>query len=825
MNTLPAALIAGARTASVASAMPTSVFASPSRCGTAGIRYLKERLFGLTNRQGNHGEDVKELYYYLDAVPTYSYARMLYKYPQAAFPYDKLVQENGARDRRQPEYEIIDTGIFDEDRYFDVDIEYAKADAEDILLQITVHNRGSENADAHVLPQVWFRNTWNWARTGIKPLLKRVDGQVTVVDEKLGVYALHFDRADDIRFCENETNVVTLFGSSETERYYKDGLHAYVIRANEAAVDCWQGTKVAGIFRRTVAPGDRTTVRVRLSAGPIRSAPFDDFDKVLALRKAEADTFYAKLQRQISDEDLRRIQRQAFAGLLWSKQFFHYDVTQWLEGDPVQPAPPRSRLTGRNAEWVHTIMADIVSMPDKWEFPWFAAWDWTFHLTTLAHIDFEDAKRQLILLGQSWYLHPNGQLPAYEWNFSDVNPPVQAWAAQRLYELERRQTGRGDRKFLQRVFTKLLLNFTWWVNRKDPRGLNVFQGGFLGMDNIGVFNRSGPLPVSGSLVQSDGTSWVAMYSLNMLRIAVELAQEDDAYQDIATKFFEHFLMIGGAMTNLGGAGLSLWDDEDNFFYDWLIKSDGEATPLRVRSLVGLIPLFAVEVIEQGLLEKMPTFIRRRDWYLSYRPKLAALVARWNTPGADDTRMLAIVRAFRLSRLVGQILDKDEFLSDFGVRSLSSCHRDHPYVFAADGYHAEVGYVPAELTIDLFGGNSNWRGPIWMPINYLIIESLNRFHKFYGDAFKLECPTGSGRMLSLNAIADELRYRLVNIFRRDCRGHRPVFGSCGKLQSDPHFRDYILFHEYFDGDTGRGLGASHQTGWSALIANVIAELHE
>lgn len=786
---------------------------------------LKERMFGLSNRQGPHGEDVKELYYYLDAVPTYSYARMLYKYPQAAFPYDKLVQENGARDRRQTEYEIIDTGIFDDDRYFDVDIEYAKADIEDVLLQITIHNRGPEAADIHLLPQVWFRNTWSWVSNGIKPLLKRVDGYVAVAHEALGVYALHFDGADDIRFCENETNVVTLFGSHETGHRYKDGLHDYVIKENEAAVDSWQGTKAAGIFRRTVAAGGSTTVRVRLSAGPVRSGPFADFEGILALRKAEADVFYAKLQQQIADEDLRRIQRQAFAGLLWSKQFFHYDVTQWLEGDPAQPPPPRSRLTGRNAGWVHAYMADIISMPDKWEFPWFAAWDWAFHLTTLAHLDIEDAKRQLLLLCQSWYMHPNGQLPAYEWNFSDVNPPVHAWAALRLYETERRQTGKGDRKFLERVFTKLLLNFTWWVNRKDPRGLNVFQGGFLGMDNIGVFDRSGPLPVGGSLVQSDGTSWMAMYSLSMLRIAIELAQEDDSYQDIATKFFEHFLMIGGAMTNLGGAGLSLWDDQDNFFYDWLIKGGGEATPLRVRSLVGLIPLFAVGVIDQSLLQKMPAFVRQRDWYLLYRPRLAALVSRWNMPGADDTRLLAIVRAFRLSRLVGRILDKDEFLSDFGVRSLSSCHRDLPYVFNADGYSAEVRYVPGESNIDLFGGNSNWRGPIWMPINYLIIESLNKFHKFYGEEFKLECPVGSGRTLSLKDIADELRNRLINIFRRNDSGRRAVFGSSDKMQTDPHFRDYILFHEYFDGDTGRGLGASHQTGWSALVANMIAELHE
>ena len=471
-------------------------------------------------------------------------------------------------------------------------------------------------------------------------------------------------------------------------------------------------------------------------------------------------------------------------------------------------------------------MEDVVSMPDKWEFPWFAAWDWAFHLVTLGCLDLEDAKRQLILLGQSWYMHPNGQLPAYEWNFSDVNPPVQAWAALRLYDDERRRTGKGDRRFLERVFTKLLLNFTWWVNRKDPRGLNVFEGGFLGMDNIGVFDRSAPLPVDGMQVQSDGTSWMAMYSLNMLRIAIELAQEDDAYQDIATKFFEHFLMIGGAMTNLGGKGLSLWDDTDDFFYDWLVMSNGDATPLRVRSLVGLIPAFAVETIEADLLKNLPSFTRQRDWYLRYRPKLAVLVSRWNTPGADDTRLLAIARAFRASKVLGRVLDKNEFLSDYGIRSLSRYHLDHPYVFETGSFRSsEVKYVPADSESDLFGGNSNWRGPIWMQMNYLFIESVHKFAKFYGDGFRVECPVGSSEMLSLKEIADDLRNRLINIFRRDEKGRRAVFGPYEKMQTDPHFKDYLLFHEYYDGDTGRGLGASHQTGWSALVANMIAELHE
>jgi hypothetical protein len=758
-------------------------------------------------------------------VPTYSYARMLYKYPQAEFPYDLLVQENAQRDRKQPEFEIIDTGIFDADRYFDVDIEYAKAGADDILLQLTINNRGPDEAAIHVLPQVWFRNTWSWVADGPKPSLERAGNDVVVKHEKLGAYAIHFDRPDEIKFCENETNVAKLYGSEETGHFYKDGFHDYLVGGHKHAVGSHKGTKAAGIYRRTVAAGDSTTIRVRLSLGPPKPAPFADFEQIFGLRKSEADAFYAELQSKVLDEDLRRIQRQAFAGVLWSKQYFYYDVTEWLDGDPAEPKPPKSRRKGRNSEWVHATMEDIVSMPDKWEFPWFAGWDWAFHLTTLAYLDLEDAKHQLILLGQSWYMHPNGQLPAYEWNFSDVNPPVQAWAALRIYDAERRRNGKGDRKFLERVFTKLLLNFTWWVNRKDPRGLNVFEGGFLGMDNIGVFDRSAPLPVDGMQVQSDGTSWMAIFSLNMLRIAIELAQEDDAYQDIATKFFEHFLMIGGAMTNLGGEGLSLWDDTDNFFYDWLVMSDGEATPLRVRSLVGLIPMFAVEIADMASLKNLPSFARQRDWFLRYRPKLAALVSRWNTPGADDRRLIAIMRAFRATKLLERILDKNEFLSDYGIRSLSRYHLEHPYVFETGDFRAEVKYVPAESDSDLFGGNSNWRGPIWMPINYLIIESLNKFHEFYGDDFRVECPVGSAQMLSLKEIADELRSRLINIFRRDDKGRRPVFGTYEKMQTDPHFRDHILFHEYFDGDTGRGLGASHQTGWSGLVANMIAELHE
>jgi hypothetical protein len=786
---------------------------------------LKERMFGLSNREGNHGEDVKELYYYLDAAPTYSYARMLYKYPQAAFPYDLLVQENARRDRGQPEFEIIETGIFDEDRYFDVDIEYAKAGADDILMRLTISNRGPDEASLHVLPQAWFRNTWTWFTDRPKPALEREGADVVIKHDTLGAYAIHFEEPDEIKFCENETNVARVYGIEDSRGLSKDGFHDYLVDGRKNAVSPDKGTKVAGIYRRTVAAGGSTTIRVRLSQSSPGPAPFADFEQIFAARKRETDAFYAELQGKCRDEDLRRIQRQAFAGILWSKQYFYYDVTEWLDGDPAEPRPPGARLKGRNSAWVHATMEDIVSMPDKWEFPWFAAWDWAFHLTTLAYVDLEDAKHQLILLGQAWYMHPNGQLPAYEWNFSDVNPPVQAWAALRIYQLEQKRTGKGDRRFLQQVFTKLLLNFTWWVNRKDPRGLNVFEGGFLGMDNIGVFDRSASLPVDGILVQSDGTSWMAMYCLNMLRIALELGQQDDAYQDIATKFFEHFLMIGGAMNNLGGKGLSLWDDTDNFFYDWLVPTNGEPTPLRVRSLVGLIPAFAVVSIDAELLRNLPSFTRQRDWYLRYRPKLAVLVSTSTTPGADGTRLLAITRAFRASKVMERALDKNEFLSDFGIRSLSRYHLDHPYVFEAGNFRSEVRYVPGESDGDLFGGNSNWRGPIWMPLNYLFIESVNTFGKFYGEDFRLECPVGSGNLLSLKEIADDLRNRLINIFRRDENGRRPVFGNYEKMQTDPHFKDYILFNEYYDGDTGRGLGASHQTGWSALIANIIAELNE
>lgn len=788
---------------------------------------LKERLFGLTNAQGNHGEDVKEIYYYLDAVPTYSYARMLYKYPQDAYPYELLVEENRRRNKQQPEFELIDTGIFADNRYFDVDVEYAKVDVDDILMRVTVANRGHESAAIHVLPQLWFRNTWSWLQDGRKPSLRAVgNDRIEFKHDTLGDFTISLDAPDALLFCDNETNAAKVFGTAGGRGYFKDGFDARVVHDDESAVNpARSGTKAAGHYRRELPAGGSAAVRLRLRRTGAETDPFADFDAVFRQRQAEADAYYADLQRDIPDQDLRRIQRQALAGMLWSKQYYHYDVQQWLNGDATQPKPPEARKAGRNNDWVHLNTAAVLAMPDKWEYPWFAAWDWAFHLVTLALIDPQFAKDQLVLLCRAWYMHPNGQLPAYEWNFSDVNPPVHAWAALRLYDIDKRQNGgKADRAFLERVFVKLLLNFTWWVNRKDPRGRNVFQGGFLGLDNIGCFDRSAPLPVGGTLTQSDGTSWMAMFCLNMLRIALELAQDDEAFEDIAIKFFEHFLLIGGAMTNIGGEGLGLWDDEDNFYYDWLMLPKQERMPLRLRSMVGLIPLFAVEVLEEDLLCRLPTFTQHMEWYLQHRPDLARLVSRLDQPGVEKRRLMSIARAFRMKRVLERMLDEAEFLSTYGVRALSRAHLAQPYVCEVEGFRSVEKYLPGESDSGMFGGNSNWRGPIWMPVNYLIIESLRKFHSFYGDGFRVECPKGSGNMLSLLEIADNLCHRLTKIFLRDQDGRRPVFNGYDQLQVDPHFKDYIWFHEYFHGDNGRGVGASHQTGWTGLIANLIGELY-
>jgi len=783
---------------------------------------LKERLFGLTNGQGNHGEDVKELYYYLDATPSHSYLRMLYKYPQAAFPYQWLVEESGRRGLGEPEFELIDTGLFDESRYFDVEIEYAKADDADTLMRVTAHNRGPDAARLHILPQLWFRNRWSWKEGSTKPTMAaRGDAAVATSHRTLGPYAAHFDAPEALLFCENETNFARLYGISGRGDHPKDAFHDYLIEGRRDAVNpAGTGTKVCGVYRPEIPAGGRHSIRLRLAKGDVMAEPFADFDAIFARRRQEADAYFGDLQRGVADEDERRVQRQALAGMIWSKQYYHYDVPEWLHGDPTQPPPPPERRHGRNSDWDHVNTDDIISMPDKWEYPWFAAWDLAFHCVPLALVDAEFAKAQLILMGREWYQHPSGQLPAYEWDFGDVNPPVHAWATWRVFQIDRKSCGTGDVKFLERVFHKLLLNFTWWVNRKDKDENNIFQGGFLGLDNIGVFDRSKALPGGSHIDQADGTAWMAMFSLNMMRIALELARHNDVYEDIATKFFEHFLHIAEAMNNFGGREHGLWDDGDKFYYDVLHFEDGTSAPMKVRSIVGLIPLFAVEVLEPELLQSLPNFNRRLEWFLRYRPDLASLVSRWHEPGAGDRHLLSLLRGHRMKRLLSRMLDPAEFLSDYGIRALSKVHEGHPYTFSAGGETQAVRYVPGESDSYLFGGNSNWRGPIWMPINFLLIESMQRFHHYYGDDFRIECPTGSGNFVSILEASQEVANRLKRIFVRDGDARRAVFGDSGRFQTDPEFRDHLLFYEYFHGDTGRGVGAAHQTGWTGLIAKLI-----
>ncbi len=782
---------------------------------------LKERFFGLTGREGNHGEDVKEYYFYLDNTPTHSYLKMLYKYPQAEYPYEPLLAENRRRGRSEPEFELLDTGVFDANRYFDVFIEYAKAAPDDILIRYTLANRGPDAAALHVLPQLWFRNTWSWGQPdSIKPQLRAASDTVIGAQHPiLGERWLFCDGAPEMLFTENETNTERLWGVPNATPYVKDAFHTYVIQREASVNPARTGTKAAAHYALTIGAGESITLRLRLS-DRADAPPFSDFDEVLAARQREADEFYAALQPAPLSEDERRVQRQALAGLLWTKQWYHYDVRTWLTGDPAVP-PPAARLRGRNAQWTHLFGRDIISMPDKWEYPWFAAWDLAFHCIPLAMIDPTLAKRQLILMLREWYMHPNGQIPAYEWAFGDVNPPVHAWAAWRVYKIDKKLTGVGDTDFLERIFHKLLLNFTWWVNRKDTEGNNVFQGGFLGLDNIGVFDRSAPLPTGGHIEQSDGTSWMGMYCLNLMAIALELARTRPAYEDVATKFFEHFMYIAGAMNNLAGEGIELWDAEDEFFYD-VLHLDHANMRLKIRSMVGLIPLFAVETIDPALIDQLPRFKRRMEWFLKERPDLAGLVSHWEVPGMGERRLLALLRGHRMKRVLARLLDPTEFLSDFGVRALSKYHEQHPYVFNFGGADYRVDYEPAESTTGVFGGNSNWRGPVWFPVNYLIIESLQKFHHYYSDDFRVECPTGSGQYLSLNAVAAELSRRLIRLFVRGADGRRPVYGGQTVFQSDPYWRDYVLFYEYFHGDNGAGLGASHQTGWTALVAKLIQQ---
>jgi hypothetical protein len=782
---------------------------------------LKERLFGLTNGEGNHGEDVKEQYFYLDATPTHSYLKMLYKYPQAAFPYPELVEENRRRGIGAPEYELADTGVFAENRYFDVFIEYAQAEPGDVLMKITAHNRADQTAPLHLIPQLVLRNTWDWGDSAAKPSVSlTADGSVLVQHAEIGTRHLYAQQTGTWLFTENDSNAAKLWGS-ENKDFFKDGFHERIVGGRLEAVNAaGTGTKVGAWHPLDVPAHSRVEVRIRLTREPTRS-PFAKFDALVALRQREADEFYADLQQGVQSDDARLVQRQAFAGLIWSKQYFNFDVSRWIAGDAGQPMPPASRKRGRNAEWGHLYNADVISMPDKWEYPWYAAWDLAFHCIPFALIDSGFAKHQLELLTREWYMHPNGQIPAYEWAFGDVNPPVHAWSAWRVYQIDRKQSGgKGDLKFLERVFHKLTLNFTWWVNRKDANGLNVFQGGFLGLDNIGVFDRSSPLPTGGHIDQSDGTSWMAMYALNLMRIALELALHNEVYEDIATKFFEHFLHIAEAMSNRCNNGAGLWDEEDEFFYDVLHLPNEQKVKLKVRSMVGLIPLFAIETLEPELLEKLPGFHRRLQWLLKNKPHLANLVSHWQAPGRGHRRLLSLLRGHRMKKLLQRMLDESEFLSDYGVRAISRCHLDHPYVYRVDGMDLAVKYAPAESSSGLFGGNSNWRGPIWFPLNFLIIESLQKFHHYYGDDFKIECPTGSGRFISLAQVAEEVGRRLSRIFLRDTEGKRPVMGQQPAQQADPLFRDYVPFYEYFHGDNGRGVGASHQTGWTALIAKLL-----
>ena len=784
---------------------------------------LKERLFGLTNAEGNHGEDVKELYYYLDATPSHSYLKMLYKYPQAPFPYAALVEENRRRSMQEPEFELIDTHVFHEGRYFDVFVEYAQAEPGDILMRISLHNRGPDVADIQVLPQLLFRNTWSWKNPPLKPTIHLHGDHAVAHHEAMGTYHFYAEGAPQWLFTENETNAPRLYGSTE-RGYFKDAFHDHVIWGADSINPSHRGTKCAARHRLTIPAGGSAVLKLRLGRHMIET-PFAQFDARVDERAREADEFYEELQRSIADEDARLVQRQAFAGMIWSKQFFHLDMPQWLRGDPLQVAPPPQRMFGRNRDWEHLNNADILSMPDKWEFPWYAAWDLAFHAVVFTLIDPDFAKRQLLLLTREWYMHPNGQMPAYEWSFGDVNPPVHAWATWRVFQIDRKHRGdAGDLAFLERVFHKLLLNFTWWVNRKDTEGRNVFQGGFLGLDNIGLFDRSAPLPTGGHIDQADGTSWMGMYALNLMRIALELAQHNSVYEDIASKFFEHFLQIAGAMNNLGGAGIGLWDADDEFFYDVLHLPDDRKIPLKVRSMVGLIPLFAVETLEPDLLERVPAFKARLEWFLQYRPDLAGLVSHWSEEGKGRRRLLSLLRGHRMKRLLQRMLDESEFLSPWGIRALSKAHEKHPYTYHFNGTDLSIAYVPGESDRGLFGGNSNWRGPVWFPLNYLLVESLQKFHHYYGDEFRVECPTRSGVFVSINEVAEEITRRLGRIFLRDDDGLRPVFARNPLLQHNPHFRDYVLFHEYFDGDSGRGIGASHQTGWTGLVAKLLQPRH-
>jgi len=782
---------------------------------------LKERLFGLGGPEGNHGEDVKEYYYYLDSTPTHSYMKALYKYPQGEFPYAQIADVNRRRGRLEHEFELIDTGIFEQDRYFDIFIEYAKHTPDDILARVNIINRGPERAGLHLLPTVWFRNTWSWGYGTPRPELWRADAcSIGIREQSLGEFKLWLEGAPPMLFTENESNTERLWGYSNGQPYTKDAFHRYLINSQKDAINHDdRGTKASGHYYVELEPNGSKSFHFRLYAD---DAPAPNPSQVFFDRIEEADEFYSFAPASLSD-DARMVQRQAFAGLLWSKQFYHYVIEDWLKGDPAMPPPPPERQWGRNRSWVHVYNDDVLSMPDKWEYPWFAAWDLAFHMIPFALIDPEFAKQQLKLLLREWYQSPNGQLPAYEWEFSDVNPPVHPWACFRVFKIDKKLTGKADYGFLESVFHKLLMNFTWWVNRKDSQGNNIFEGGFLGLDNIGVFDRSRPLPTGGFIEQADGTAWMGMFCLTMLRIAIELTPHDQSYEDIASKFFEHFLYIASAMNRLGDGGL--WDSDEGFYYDWLRLPDGRKNPMRVRSLVGLIPLFAVTTLDSAAIDKVPGFKRRMSWFIKHRPDLCGNIASITHHGKEERLLLSMVHPSRLRRVLQTMLDESEFLSPYGIRGISRYHKDHPFVLRVDGQEYRVDYEPAESTTGLFGGNSNWRGPIWYPVNYLMIESLQRYNHYFGDELQVECPTGSGVMMNLSEVAAELSHRLARVFLRDEHGRRPVFGGAEKFQADPHFRDHVLFYEYFHGDNGAGLGASHQTGWTGLVAKLLQQSGE
>lgn len=788
---------------------------------------IKERLFGLTGNEGNHGEDVKEIYYYLDSTPTHSYMKMLYKYPQSEFPYQKLIDENKNAGKFKDEYELIDTGIFDEDRYFDIFIEYAKNDAEDIVAIATIHNRGPEAAKLTAMPTIWFRKTWFTGHEPFMPRISRLDDHtLKAFTPKSGNYIFSFCSNNELVFCDNETNREKLYGIPNERPYTKDAINDYIVHGDRSKLNpAHMGTKAAAIYELEVPAGGQVTIKMRMQRQATKN-PLETCEETMASQKKEADDFYELIQQRVTDPELKSIQRQAFAGMMWSKQFYYYDVERWLEGDPGRYSPPQQRKKGRNHNWRHLQNYDIISMPDKWEYPWYAAWDLAFHCIPIARIDPEFAKHQLLLLLNEWYMHPNGQIPAYEWNFSDVNPPVHAYAVQRVYQIDKKANGgKGDQEFLERAMHKLMLNFTWWVNRKDSEGKNIFEGGFLGLDNISLFDRNHAQHYQGKLEQADGTSWMAMFSLNLLRIALDLCEFNTVYQFSATKFLEHFLYIAGAMNDISSEHMSLWDDEDNFFYDIFHYKGKDPKKMKVRSIVGLIPLFAVEPIREDLFDNLPEFKKRLDFFLREKPKLAALVSSWIQPGYDKRRLFSLLRGHRMKSVLHRMLDSDEFLSDYGIRSLSKYYEQHPYEMRINGDTLSIKYTPGEADTQMFGGNSNWRGPIWFPINFLIIESLKKFDFYYGGDFSIEYPTGSGNYVTMDIIAKELALRCMRIFMRDKDGNRPAFGTNEKFQKDPHFKDYILFYEYFHGDSGKGLGASHQTGWTGLVAEMIHKFYK